>query len=113
MKKVLLLFIISLLSHTLILAKEPGDSTQKKLPDSLQAMLEMQLKIMDSVEKTLHYKTGVIDLGGGIATINVSNGFRFLEGDEAEYVLTEVWGNLKGTKPLGLLFPSEQQCNRI
>jgi len=105
MRKVLLLFIITILSHSFILAKEPGDTTQKKLPDSLRIMLEKQLKIMDSVEKTLHYKTGVIELAGGIATINVNNGFRFLESDEAEYVLTEVWGNLKGTKPLGLLFP--------
>ena len=104
MRKVLLLFTVTLLSHTLSFAKESGDSTLKKLPDSLQIMLEKQLKIMDSVEKTLHYKTGIIELGGDLATINVNNGFRFLESDEAEYVLTELWGNLKGRKPLGLLF---------
>ena len=110
MKKLLLLFTVILLSHTFILAKEPGDTTQKKLPDSLQIMLEKQLELMDSVEKTLHYKTGIIDLAGGIATINVDNGFRFLESDEAEYVLTELWGNLKGSKPLGLLFPPDNKA---
>jgi uncharacterized membrane-anchored protein len=105
MKKVLLLFIISLLCHLFIFAKEPRDSLQRKSTDSLQMLLEKQLKMMDSVENTLHYKTGLINLANGIATINVNNGFRFLEGDEAEYVVTELWGNLKGTKPLGLLFP--------
>jgi uncharacterized membrane-anchored protein len=110
MKKFLMLFTAILLSHTFILAKEPGDTTLKKLPDSLRIMLENQLKVMDSVEKTLHYKTGIIELSGGLATINVDNGFRFLESDEAEYVLTELWGNLKGTKPLGLLFPPDNSA---
>jgi uncharacterized membrane-anchored protein len=97
MKKGFLFFTGFFLCSVLISAKEPGDS--------LQAVIEKQLKMMDSIESTLHYKTGTLTLGNGVATIRVENGFRFLEADEAEYVLTELWGNLKGTKPLGLLFP--------
>lgn len=73
-------------------------------PDSIQVIVD-ELKRMDSIEKSLHYKTGKMDLGGGIATINVPAGFKFLESKEAEYVLYDLWGNLKNTKPLGLLFP--------
>ena len=97
MKRMLLLFAAIITSSAFIFAKEPADS--------LQMLIEKQLKQMDSIEKSLHYKTGEISLGNGIATIQVNNGFRFLEADEAEYVLTELWGNLKGSKPLGLLFP--------
>jgi uncharacterized membrane-anchored protein len=97
MKKVLLLFTGLFFSFTFILANDPADS--------LQLLMEKQLKIMDSIESTLHYKTGTISLGNGVAAINVDNGFRFLESNEAEYVLTDLWGNLKGTKPLGILFP--------
>jgi len=97
MRRFLLLCAALITTITFTFAKEPGDS--------LQLLMEKQLKIMDSIENTLHYKTGTISLGNGIATINVNNGFRFLEADEAEYVVTELWGNLKGTKPLGLLFP--------
>jgi len=97
MKRVLSLCTAFIMATTFIFAKEPSDS--------LQLLLEKQLKLMDSIENTLHYKTGIISLGNGIATIQVNNGFRFLESEEAEYVLTELWGNLKGTKPLGLLFP--------
>ena len=95
---------------TWVAAKEPADSTKNKLPDSLQAVLLQQLKMMDSVEGTLHYKTGIIKLGTSNTTINVKDGFRFLEADEAEYVITELWGNLKGTKPLGLLFPANSSA---
>lgn len=96
MKKTPLFCFTILFSITSIFAKEPSDSLQ---------MLMERLKFLDSVESTLHYKTGTISLGNGVAKIQVDNGFRFLEADEAEYVLTELWGNLKGTKQLGMLFP--------
>lgn len=99
------MFFAVVLMSTFAVAKEPADSPKNKLPDSLQAMLQQQLKMMDSVESTLHYKTGIIKLGTSNTTIDVKDGFTFLEPDEAEYVVTELWGNLKGAKPLGLLFP--------
>ena len=105
MKKILLLCTAVITTFTFTFAKEPSDS--------LQLLLEKQLKLMDSIEGTLHYKTGTISLGNGIATIEANNGFRFLESDEAEYVLTELWGNLKGTKPLGLLFPPNSGATSI
>ena len=85
--------------------KMPVDTTKSELPDSLFVLLQQKLKQMDSIESTLHYKTGTITLGNSKTTIQVKEGFKFLESDEAEYVLTDLWGNLKGSKPLGLLFP--------
>ena len=87
MKKLFLLFAAIFTTFTFIFAKEPADS--------VQLLLEKQLKAMDSIEKTLHYKTGTISLGQGVATIQVNNGFRFLETSDADYVLTELCGNLK------------------
>jgi uncharacterized membrane-anchored protein len=63
------------------------------------------MKRMDSIESTLHYKTGKINLGDNIATMTVPSGFKFLESAEAKYVLEDLWGNIKGQAPLGLLFP--------
>jgi uncharacterized membrane-anchored protein len=71
------------------------------------------MKRMDSIEKSLHYKTGLIVLRDGIATINVPKGFKFLEPDEAEHVIVNLWGNLKGdNRPLGLLFPEKGGATR-
>jgi uncharacterized membrane-anchored protein len=73
--------------------------------DSLQLMKE-QIRIMDSIEGTLHYKTGKIELGNGIASINVPANFKFLDAAEAKYVIEDLWGNPKGQAPLGALFPA-------
>ena len=79
-------------------------SFAKTPTDSLKLIMD-QLKKMDSIEKTLHYKTGAITIGDNIATITVPRGFTFLESSEAKYVLEDLWGNQKGQSPLGLLFP--------
>jgi uncharacterized membrane-anchored protein len=72
--------------------------------DSLKLIME-ELKKMDSIEKTLHYKTGAVTIGNNVATVTVPKGFTFLEATEAKYVLENLWGNQKGQAPLGLLFP--------
>ena len=73
-------------------------------PDSLAALKE-QLRKIDSIENTLHYKTGSFSLADGMATINVPKGFKFLDASEAKYVVEDLWGNLKGQSPLGMIFP--------
>src|SRR5688572_24195219 len=75
--------------------------------DSLQ-LLDAQLKKIDSIESNLHYKTGKITLSNGIATINVPQHFKFLDAAEAKYILEDVWGNLEGQTPLGMLVPANR-----
>jgi uncharacterized membrane-anchored protein len=96
MKKVLL---IAVTFGTVI-----SSSAQDVAVDTAAIMMEY-LKQRDSIEKTLAYKTGTITLGDGIATINVPPGFKFLESQDADRVLYDLWGNPKGEAPLGLLFP--------
>lgn len=92
-----LLFLSALfLITTGLFAREPGDSLQA---------LKDELKRLDSIESALNYKTGKIDLGNGIASIHVPDGFKFLESAEAAYVVQDLWGNPKGEAPLGVLFP--------
>jgi uncharacterized membrane-anchored protein len=70
------------------------------------SLLTAQLKKIDSIESTLHYKTGLVTLNNGIATIKVPENFKFLDADEAKYIVEDVWGNLKGQTPLGMLVPA-------
>jgi uncharacterized membrane-anchored protein len=82
--------------------------------DSSKIILDMLQKRIDSVESKLHYKTGTIVLSNNMATINVPENFKFLGPDDAEYVITDVWGNPKGSKPLGMIVPADQaavMCN--
>ena len=90
-----------LLTSIFAFAGEPTDST---------ASLVEQLRIIDSIESKLHYKTGTVALQNGIGTINIAPGFKFLEADEARYILEDVWGNLKGQTALGMIVPADAKA---
>jgi len=72
--------------------------------DSAKLVLE-QLKKIDSIESTLHYKTGSVTLKEGMATVKVAPGFRLLEAKEARYVVEDLWGNLQDESTIGLIVP--------
>ena len=60
----------------------------------------------DSIENTLHYEYGEIDLQDGLATLTVPPGYKYLDPDQSEYVLTDLWGN-PPDQTLGMLFPED------
>jgi uncharacterized membrane-anchored protein len=76
--------------------------------DSIDVDMEdMMVQIQhyyDSIEQTLNYQKGAIPLGSGMATLNVPEGFAYLNPEDASTVLTELWGNPKGDV-LGMLVP--------
>ncbi|HUC83137.1 MAG TPA: DUF2167 domain-containing protein [Flavisolibacter sp.] len=74
------------------------------------AILE-QLRMIDSIESKLHYKTGTVTLQNGVATINIAPGFKFLDAQEARYVIEDLWGNLKGQTALGMIVPANMQAS--
>ena len=57
----------------------------------------------DSVDHTLHYVQGRVELPGGLATLQVPAGFRYLDSAQSRRVLTQIWRNPDG-KCLGMLF---------
>lgn len=92
------LFSLVLLMSSLAVYAGNGD-------DSLAIFQAKYQKFKDSVEKTLHYETGTIKLSGDIAILNVPEGFKYLNKEQSNYVLTDLWGNPPQTSVLGMLFP--------
>ena len=81
-------------------------------PDSLSAeesaLVDAYLFYMDSVANSLSYETGQIDIKDGLATLNLPEGFTFINPEEAEIVLTDLWGNPPSdpsNPSLGMIFP--------
>ncbi len=66
--------------------------------DSLQVQI-------DSIEATLKYRHGVIHLKNGIGTLKVPDGFKYLDADQSNYVLSELWGNPRSQSSLGMILP--------
>jgi len=58
----------------------------------------------DSVNATFEYQYGTISIGDGIATLQVPEGFKYLNPERSSYVLHELWGNPE-SETMGLLFP--------
>lgn len=64
---------------------------------------------IDSVEQSFTYEKGIITLKNGIGTITVPKGFKYLNAEQAERVLVDLWGNPKTENiTLGLLLPENQ-----
>ncbi|MBC5775827.1 DUF2167 domain-containing protein [Pontibacter sp. KCTC 32443] len=63
---------------------------------------------IEKIEKSLKYQYGEISLGEGMAKLNVPKGFKYLDAEQAEYVLTELWGNPASGTSLGMLVPEGQ-----
>jgi uncharacterized membrane-anchored protein len=77
----------------------------KEKKDSATIIMENQQKFMDSVESAMKYEKGAIKLPNGFANLNVPDGFKFLNAEQSNYVLTTVWGNPAQQGVLGMLFP--------
>jgi len=66
--------------------------------DSLQLFL-------DSLESSLHFQKGEIELKEGLGTLNTPEGFRYLDEKQAEFVIRDLWGNPQGDGTLGMIVP--------
>ncbi len=54
-------------------------------------------------EKGLRYQTGEIKLEDGLAVIRLPDGYRYLDPVQSDKVLSDLWGNPKGNKTLGMI----------
>jgi uncharacterized membrane-anchored protein len=96
MRKVLLLFIVLFVTGKCIRANNK---------DSLTAELKKEIFFMDSVNRAMKYQTGVIKFPNGVAQLNIPSGFKYLNAEQSNFVLTDVWGNPPRQDVLGMLFP--------
>ncbi len=84
--------------------KEPPTVEDAKFNEDLK-----KLFAMDSIAKTFKYEYGAVQLKNGIASIQVPQGFKYLNEKDAEKVLVDFWGNPRhADMTLGLLLPDSQ-----
>jgi uncharacterized membrane-anchored protein len=68
-----------------------------------------QLAAEAAFESSLHWQTGEVVLGDGVARLQLGDAFRFIGPADALRVIVEAWGNPPQEEaPLGMLFPVEQ-----
>lgn len=92
-------------------AQNDESSTLEELTDEQQAQLAAYQVFVDSISNSLNYQYGTITLnkaGTDLAQLTVPEGYKYLDPEQTEYVLTELWGNpSSGRLGLGMLLPKE------
>ncbi|MFK7806948.1 MAG: DUF2167 domain-containing protein [Saprospiraceae bacterium] len=88
--KLKLILTICLLSLVNLKATDTLQVNQEYSDIEYQIMVN---KFLDSIEQSLTYETGNILLKDNIASIEVPEGFKYLNGKDSEMILTDIWGN--------------------
>jgi uncharacterized membrane-anchored protein len=87
---------LSLLTGLLVRADDPV-LPAKPTADTLAAMAS-----------SLKWQTGTITLKDGLAKINLTDDFRYLDNADARKVLHDMWGNPDDPDILGMIFPKDK-----
>ena len=87
--------------------KEPTAET-KQIPKEQLELLLKEMKEREEIASKLKFQQGEIKLKDGLATLKASANFRYLDPDQTDTVLVQLWGNPpRQEKTLGMLFPAE------
>lgn len=114
MKKLLFLFFSILFSFSLFAQSDTEASTEEvEMTD--EEFMAAYRAYSDSVCATFTYQTGTVTLRNDIATLEVPPGFKYLDGESSNIVLTHLWGNpppdSEEDGSFGMLFPEHSAPN--
>lgn len=73
--------------------------------DSAELVLQEQIKFIDSVQSAMKWQTNTVTLSNGVARLKIPQGFKFLNPEQSQYVLHDLWGNPPRPDVLGMIFP--------
>ncbi len=95
------LLFMSLISASILFAS--ADSLNVDLTEEMMQEIYFQ-QYADSVNSSYTFQTGNVSLLNGAVSLDVPTGYKYLDAEQSEHVLTEVWGN-PPSSTMGLLFP--------
>jgi uncharacterized membrane-anchored protein len=68
---------------------------------------------LDSIEKTTQYQYGAIKLDNGDASLDIPQGFKFINSKQSQYILEELWKNVPDASVLGMIVSDSFRINSI
>ena len=101
--------IISLSALLLLLSvfASAKDKTKEATDKSLTAEEKEFVTKIKNLEASLKYERGEIKLKDGLAKLKVPDGYRYLNPEDTDKVLVQMWGNPPSERTLGMLFRSD------
>ena len=107
----LLLVFLSFFGNLALFAADPDSTDTVEGQLNEEQMMYLYEAFVDSIEQTLSYETGSINIRDGLASLSVPSAYKYLNGKESEMILTDIWGNPpsgEGEGSLGMLIPRDQ-----
>lgn len=79
----------------------------EEVSDSVTLTAEQQQALLDSLNNQFTFVEGIAQIGDGVATLSIPEGFKFLDAEQSKYVLHSLWGNPESDGTLGMIFPKD------
>jgi uncharacterized membrane-anchored protein len=98
---ILVLFVV--ISSFQSLAQEPRNLSEEVFEDDLDS-IELAL---EALSNSFSYQNGKIEIGEGLARLELGEKFKFLDQNDARKVLEDLWGNPPDESVLGMIFPKD------
>lgn len=73
--------------------------------DSSGVITDEYAKYVDSLNATFHWQNDKVTIAHGVAELNLGQHYKYLDADESQVVLHDLWGNPPRTDVLGMIFP--------
>ncbi|MER0041708.1 DUF2167 domain-containing protein [Pseudomonas sp. MGal98] len=87
-------------------AQDAQDAQESAAQESSDPAGEGEYMSEEQFLDSLNFRSGKVVLGGNLATLNLPDNMVFLDGEDAERVLVQAWGNPPDEKPpLGMILP--------
>ena len=113
MKHIICTCYFFLLLALFIYANDKDTTLNNEVTEKQIDELEKLFIRLDSVEKTMEYQYGAITLENGNASLNVPQGFKFINSKQSQYILEDLWQNLPDASVLGMIVSDSFRINSI
>lgn len=100
-----LLLLVALFALNSLRADNPPPAPAPK-PDAAAALAAAQ-QAAKKIADSLHYQKGTVVIQEGLAKVAMPEYYRYLNAADSETLLTQLWGNPKGTGTIGMIVPAE------
>lgn len=105
-KLVLIIFyVLGILPNTFADKKEDN----RIVSDSLGMKASMEALKFDSIASSIKYQQGIFNLGDQLATVKATGNFSWLDSQDGNKLLHDLWNNPSNDNLLGVIVPSDVQ----
>jgi uncharacterized membrane-anchored protein len=97
-------------AHAVVVAADPEAEASAAVEEGSESSNTDEVEEFDAEAflASLNFQKGKVVVGDNLATLNLPDNLIFLNGEEAERLLVEVWGNPPDNElPLGMVLPAD------